>query len=222
MQEDAGCLAHLRESLALCQRIGDRRAEAVAAHSLGNAYLLVSVLLDLDEAEHWFQYSLRLRDESDRLGRADCHAQLSGLALTRFDAALNAGEAERELLEHLNTALRNNQQAQDLYASDDHERRGAVENQFGVIYRRVGDTRQALRHYQLAIQHEEARGSVFGAALTRYNIAILLLLDGRIGDALPYARAALDGYEQAGPGAADHVSRARRLISELENRDDAG
>jgi hypothetical protein len=33
---------------------------------------------------------------------------------------------------------------------------------------------------------------------------------------LQYARAALDSYQQAGPGAADRVNRARRVIADLE------
>lgn len=47
-------------------------------------------------------------------------------------------------------------------------------------------------------------------------MALVLASDGRIGDALLYARAALDNYRQAGPGAADSANQARQLIERLE------
>jgi tetratricopeptide (TPR) repeat protein len=215
-QDDPGCLPNLQEAMALDQRIGDRAAEAQDAHNLGSAYLLVSGLRDLDQAEHWYQRSLRLRSEDDRLGRASCHSQLGMVALERFDEARAAGEAESVLLECLNAALRGYQQALNLDHPDDHESQAITQNQLGNIYSRAGDTSQALRHYQQSIQHKEARADVYGAGQTRYNIALLLADDGRISDALLYARAALDNFQQAGPAAADRADLAQRLISHLD------
>jgi tetratricopeptide (TPR) repeat protein len=218
LQQDPGCLAHFQESLKLAQRIGNRPAEAQRAGSLGNAYLMVPGLRNLDQAEHWFRHSLSLRPGNDRLGRATGLNQIGSVALHRFDDARAAGEAEPVLLEHLKAALDSYQQALDLTPVDDHETRGVTENQLGAIYAKAGDTRQALRHYQQAIKHDEARGDIYGAGQARYNIAVLLAGDGRTSDSLHYARAALDNYQQAGPGAADRADRARRLIADLEQR----
>jgi tetratricopeptide (TPR) repeat protein len=190
--------------------------EAQAAGSLGNAYVIVPSLRDVDQAQHWFQHSLDLRPESDRLGRSQDLGSLGAVALERFDEALAAGEAEPVLLQHLNAALDGYQQALGLMPADDHEQRAIVENQLGTLYKRAGDTRQALRHYQRAIRHHEARGGIYGAGQSRYNIAILLAGDGQIGDALLYARAALHNYRQAGPGAATDAADAERLIADLE------
>jgi tetratricopeptide (TPR) repeat protein len=217
-QDDPDCLPHLQEALKLAQRIGDRAAEAHEAGSVGNAYLYVSGLRDLGQAEHWFQHSLSLRPDSDQLGRAMILASLGTVALARFNDAKAAGEAGPVLLEHLSTALHHCQQALDLTPADDHPTRAATENQLGLIYERAGDTGQALRHFQQAIQHNEARGNIFGAGQTRYNIAILLDGDGRTGDALQYARAALDSFQRAGPGAADQTGLAQQLIANLEQR----
>jgi hypothetical protein len=52
----------------------------------------------------------------------------------------------------------------------------------------------------------------------RHNVAVLLESDGRADDALHYARAALDNYQQAGPGAAADAESERRYIAELEQR----
>jgi tetratricopeptide (TPR) repeat protein len=217
-QEDPGCLPHFQEALTLAQRTGDRPLEAQCAGSLGNAYLMVPALRDLDQAEHWLQHSLTLRPDSDWLGRSACHGQLGAAALQRFDGGRAAGEAEKTLLGHLNAALHGYQQALDLTPVGDHQHRGTIENQLGIIYAGAGDTGQALRHYQQAIQHREARGDIYGAGHTRGNIALLLARDGRADDALRYARAALDNFQQAGLAAAADVARARQLIARLQQR----
>ena len=67
-------------------------------------------------------------------------------------------------------------------------------------------------------QYDEARGDIYGAGLTRYNIALLLQDAGRPGDALHYARAALHDYERTGPGAAQKAADARDLIARLETQ----
>ena len=217
-QEDPGCLPHYQEALALAQRTGDRPSEAQRAIGLGNAYLDVPGLRDLDQAEHWFRHSLSLRPDTDRHGRALTLSSLGGVALERFDDAQTAGEGERVLLEHLNAAVRSYQQSLELTPADDHQVRGITENQLGIVYNRAGDTSQALRHYQRSIQHKEARGDIYAAGHTHYNIAILLEEDGRTSDALHYARAALDNYRQAGPGAASDAADAEQVITMLEQR----
>ena len=58
----------------------------------------------------------------------------------------------RMALEHLNAALGSYRQALDLIPADDHETCGTIENQLGNVYRRAGDTAQALRHYRLYLR----------------------------------------------------------------------
>jgi tetratricopeptide (TPR) repeat protein len=120
------------------------------------------------------------------------------------------------LLEHLTTALDYCQQALALTPVGDHQSRAVAEGQLGNIYFRARDTSQALRHYQQALQHHEAREDIYEAGQTRYYIAVLLAGAGRVGDALLYARAALRNYQQAGPGAASQADLARQLVASLE------
>jgi tetratricopeptide (TPR) repeat protein len=218
IQGEAACLPRYQEALGLFGRIGARQEEADAALNLGNAYLEVPGLRDLDQAEHWYQHSLRLRADSDQHGQAATLGQLGMVALERFGDARAAGEAEPVLLDHLNAALGYYQQALSLTPAGDHEFRAITQNQLGNIYRSAGDTGQALRHFQQALQHDEARGDIYEAGRTRYNIALLLADASRFSDALLYARAALGNYQQVGPGAADRVDRAQQLIAELEQR----
>jgi tetratricopeptide (TPR) repeat protein len=215
--DDPGCLPHFQEALTLDQRISDREGEAQDAGSLGNAHTLPRQR-NLDQAEHWYQHSLSLRDDNDLLGRARCLDELGRVALMRFDDARAAGETEPVLLEHLNAALHSYQEALDITPPHDHGKRAITENGLGVIYHRAGDTRNALRHYQQAIQHQEARGDIYEAGRARNNIALLLADDARINDALHYARAALHNFQQAGPGAATEAASAEQLITDLQQR----
>jgi tetratricopeptide (TPR) repeat protein len=215
-QQDPGCLPYYQEALGLFERIGARPEQADLAVNLGNAYLQVPGLRDLGQAEHWYKHGLSLRTDSNQLGQAGSLSQLGNVALERFNDAQDAGEAAPVLVDHLNAALGYYQQALDLTPADDHEHRAVVENQLGVVYAGAGDTGQALRHFQQALRHHEARGDIYTAGEARRNIALLLERDGRISDALLFARAALANFQQAGPGAADRADRARRHIARLE------
>lgn len=215
-QGDSSCLSHLQEAHALHRRIGDRTAEAETAGLLGNTYLRVPGLRDLGKAERWFRHGLSLRPDSDRYGRARSLSSLGGVALERFHEASAAKAADSVLLAHLNDALRYYQQSLDLTPADDRKIRGISENQLGAVYQAAGHTDQALVHYQRSIRHKEAREDSYAAGQTRYNVANVLATAGRFGDALRYARAALDNFRQVGVGAAERIDLAERLIAELE------
>jgi tetratricopeptide (TPR) repeat protein len=215
-QEDPACLPHLKEAISLLQRIQDTNAESMLASSLGNAYLRVPALRDLDQAQRWHQHSLHLTSEQDRVGRAKTLVSLANIAVERFREARAAGQPEKVLLGHLNAALDGYQQAQRLLPADDAEDLAAVHNQLGILYSEAGDIRRAIQHYQQAIKFQEARGDIPGAGQTRFNLALALEKDGRPGDALLYARAALHDFERTGPGATPIAARTRDLITELE------
>jgi tetratricopeptide (TPR) repeat protein len=221
-QGNLGCLAYYREALTLDQRIGDRQAEAQDAGSLGNIYLdqdnVMPQLRDLDEAERWFKYSLSLRAAGDLIGRAANLGSLGGVARERFRDALEARQPAPVLLKHLNDALRDLNEALDLTPADDHAARGRREGVIGDIFAAAGDVGQALPHYQRSIHHAEVRGDKFRAGVTRYNVAVLLANDGRNGEALHYARAALDNFYEVGPGAAPDAADTEHLIAVLEQR----
>jgi tetratricopeptide (TPR) repeat protein len=216
-QDSPDCLPPLQESVMLTQRIGDRAAEATATAALGNAYLYLPKLRDLGQAERWYRHSLKLSAD-DQASRAMTLDALGTVAWQRFEDARSAGEPEPVLLGHLNAALDRYRQALDLTPANNHGNRAVTENQLGNLYVRAGDVSQAMDHYQRSIQHEEAQGNIYGAGQTRFNIAILLAENGRVSDALLYARAALRNFREAGPGAAAAAADAERLIARLEQQ----
>jgi tetratricopeptide (TPR) repeat protein len=119
-------------------------------------------------------------------------------------------------LEHLNAALDGYQRALELIPPADAENLAVIHHQLGLIYQEAGYTRQALHHFQQAIDQEETRGNIYGAGQTRLAIAGLLGEAGRLQDALLYARAALHDFQRTGPGAADAVTDAQDVIAALE------
>jgi tetratricopeptide (TPR) repeat protein len=215
-QQDPGCLPHYQEALTLAQRIRDTAGEAMLATSMGNAYLDVPGLRDLDQARHWHQHSLDLKPEHNRVGRAKSLGSLARVAYGQFLETRAARQPVPVLLGHLNDALDGYHKALDLLPADDAEDLAAVHNQIGIIYSEARDTRRALHHYQQSIKFQEARGDIYGAGTIRQNIAVLLRADDRPADALHYARAALHDFERIGPGAAQSAAQAQDFITELE------
>jgi tetratricopeptide (TPR) repeat protein len=215
-QGDAACVASYQESYELALRIGDQPLAAICSFNLGHTYKDLPALRDLAQAEQWYQRSLELRAEGDRLGRGRVQGQIGMVALNRFIEAQQAGEPEAVLREHWNAALHAYQQALDMLPPDEVDTRATFHNALGVIYDNAGQTEQAVAHFREAIRFFEQAGNLYGAATTRYNVALAYEDAGRFDDALLFARAALANFEQFGPAAADLAERARRLVAKYE------
>jgi len=225
-QGEGACVTAYEEAATLLQRIGDRAAEAVAAFNLGYAYLQITTLRDLDttarldEAERWYQRSLDLRPPNEAQGRAQSTGQLGLVAYERFRAGRAAGAADSELLRHLNAAAQRYQEMLNLLPSTVLPDLAVAHNQLGVIYDDAGQTALARQHYDKSISYKEQSDDHYGAAGTRYNVAIMYAQSGDLATALLYAESALRGF-QSSPNAADRVQLAQQLIA-LIQRDKQG
>ena len=210
------CVKSNEEAFTIFDQIGDTAAAAIAAFNLGHAYLTLPALRDLDEAERWYQRSLELRAEDDRLGSGNCFSQLGYVAWERSKDAKKAGKPQEELLKHLNTAADYYRQALALLPPDAVDNLAVAHNQLGNVYYDAGDLERALYHYNQDIHYDELAGNQYGAGITRRNIAIALAQNGRLSDALLYARAALRNFEPYGQGAAQNIQDAQGLIAEID------
>lgn len=215
-QDDPGCLQPYREAIGLLQQIGARREEATVALNMGAAFLDVPRLRDLDQAEVWYLRNLQLQEPHDTLNRARVTGQLARVAYERFVDAAAAGAGQEQLNAYRKKAAAAYHQALALFPADDVSDRAIGHGQLGFIYGDAGDIKQALDHYQQAIQYGERADNRYLAGNFRYNAALDLQSAGRSNDAVLYARAALRDYESLGPGAAARASAARQLITELE------
>lgn len=219
MQRDSGkpeCIETLKEAIPLCQNIGDKAEEAIISFALGHAYTNLSTLRNLDEAERWYRRSLELQAEGDRVGRGRCVGQLGLVAYERFDDAKKEGKTKEELLKHLNAAVDYYQQALALLPPDAVDDLAVTYNQLGNIYDDAGDLERALEHYNKSVQYKEMAGNIYAAGTTRRNMAIVLAQNGRLSDALLYARTALRNFESYGGRAKDKEDRTKELIAEIE------
>jgi tetratricopeptide (TPR) repeat protein len=208
------CIDAYRQSFELFQRVGDGPGAAVVAFNLGNAYL--DVRHDLTEAERWHRRGLELVPEGDRMGRAGSLGQLGRVALERFLEARRAKQPEAVLLRYLNGALGFYRQALEMTPPDAVEQLAVIHNQLGAIYGDASQLDRALHHYRESIRHKESAGNLYCAALTRYNVALVLLNAGRFADARDYARAALRNYQTYGASAQQDIQDTLDLIALID------
>ncbi|HEX9370719.1 MAG TPA: tetratricopeptide repeat protein [Roseiflexaceae bacterium] len=212
----AECVPAYEEALELVERIGGRAVAAACAFNLGHVYMDIPTIRNLAQAERWYRRSLELHDERDRLGRSKCMDELGLVAYERFKEARAADRPEDELLRHINDALCSCHEALDLLPPNAVNDLAVVHNQLGNIYNDVGDLDRVLPHYRESIRHEEMQGNLYGAAQTRFNVALALANAGRHHEALLYAEAALRNYATYGDGAAAEVQETQGLIAEIE------
>jgi tetratricopeptide (TPR) repeat protein len=213
--ERVDCVPAYEEALQLSERIGERAGAAICAFNLGHAFKNLSTLRDLDQAERWYQRSLELYEEGERHDRGQCVMQLGAVARERFREAQTAGRPEEELLIHLNNAVRLYHEALELLPTDAVNDLAATHNQLGVVYSNAGDLDRAVQHYRESIHYEEMQGNLYGAAQTRFNVAIVLGITSRREDALEYAEAALRGFESYGGRAAEMIEKTQGLIAAI-------
>ena len=207
-QGHSGCVEHDREAMALDAWYRRQHRRSADAFNLGAAYQTIPALRDLDQAEHWYQRSLELRGDKAPIRRARSLGQLGGVALERFNDAIEAREPVEVLVRHLNDAARRYQEALPLFPADDVADLAVTHGQLGNVYRHAGDIARAFDHYQRSIKYEMARGNRFGAGVARLNIAVMLAT-ARPADALLFAQAALADYDSYGGGAEKQAETAR-------------
>jgi tetratricopeptide (TPR) repeat protein len=215
---NVACVPAYKDAFSYFQRISAKIERANIAISLGNAYMTLPAVRDLAEAERWYRSSLDMRGEEQRHGRAVCLNQLGAVAREHFKEARAAQRPEKELLEHLNVALRSYHEALALFPPDAVDELAVTHAQLGNIYGDAGDLDRALPHYQDAIRYREKQGDLYRAAQTRFNVAVDLARAGRLPDARAYALAALRNYETYGDRAADEIQRTRRLLAHIDRR----
>jgi tetratricopeptide (TPR) repeat protein len=210
------CVAAYEKAFTLLKRIGEKAGAAVCALNLGHAYTQIPTIRNLEKAEQWYQRSLELRDRQDRLGRSKCLTELGRVAHERFQQAQTTREPEEELRQHLNEALHCSAQALNLLPQNAVKDLAVAHNQIGNICRSAGDLDRAFLNYRETIRYEEAQGNLYGAANTRFNIALVLAQASRFDEALLYAQAALCNFKTFGDRAAADIQDTEQLIRLIE------
>jgi tetratricopeptide (TPR) repeat protein len=208
----AKCVDGYQEAFSLVQQISDTPGAAICAFNLGHAYEALPEIRDLAAAEHWYQRSLDMRAEEDRMGRAKSLGQLGSAAYRRFLEKEDADGGRS----HLSKAAQCYQQALSLIPGNAPRELAAIHNQLGIIYRHAGQIDTALHHYRESTRYMEAMQYRFGAGQSRRNAAIALAGARRFTDARDWAQAALRGY-QACENADQEIADTLKLLALIES-----
>ena len=215
-QNQSECVELYIEALELAKHMKDRQGEAIVAYNLARSYQQLTEMRDLAAAERWYQHSLDLHSETDYLGRARCIYQLGHVEYERFDDARKSDRPNAEALTHLNAAAEKYHQALDLLPADSANDLAVVHHQLGSIYSDGGNVDMGVRHFQESIQYEEMQGNRYGAAQTRFNVALILAQTKRLEDALLWAQAALRDFQAYGDRATRDIAETQRLVAAIE------
>lgn len=214
----ADCVKSFKEAVALEQHIEDRALEAIAAFNLGHAYLTISAIRDLNQAEQWYQRSLELHLKEDNVGRGRCLRARGLVQFERFREARAAKKME-DAARYLAEAAEYSEQALGLFPAGAVDDLAVTHNHLGAIYTEYTDAKlfeRGMAHYDQAIRLNEQSGKLYEAGRTRYNVALALRRQGRFENALLYAGAALRNFESYEGRAAQDKDDTRRLIADIE------
>jgi tetratricopeptide (TPR) repeat protein len=172
-QGDAECVQHYLETIRHGRRIGDKQVEAITEWNLGNAYLLLPAIRDLDTAEAAYQRSLDLVNPNAALGRARCIRQMGMVHHHRLNETSRSEQPLETQLRHAQAAEACYLESLGLCPTGALTDLGPVHNQLGILYRKTGQLDSAREHYEHAAQYDEKAGNHFGAGQTRRNMALM-------------------------------------------------
>jgi tetratricopeptide (TPR) repeat protein len=188
---DPECLEPCRESLDIDRRLGDSAAQANSEFNLGDAYIIVPAIRDLDEAEAAYRRSLDLRDAADDLGRSMCLTEIGNVHFKRFVAARERNEPIATLIGQAEAAQEHYLEGLRLCPKDALAVLARTHNCLGALYGNVRQLDSAREHFERAIQYMEKAGSQRGAGHMRFNIALLYFQTAQDADQSPQQRANL-------------------------------
>ncbi|MER5832915.1 CHAT domain-containing protein [Streptomyces sp. NPDC002130] len=229
----------LQRAVDLAHRSGDPTLEATALIRLGQWYRAQRAPHFEDMAKSSFDKSADLvRETNDHLTMARALDGLGALHVQRADRL--SAEHMRRLVEAgaFDTSRPGRitvpippevfgdlAAAQDYYSDalarfpDDDgyaHLTASLHHQLAGVYQRIGVTDEAARHFRQAVRDHERAGDSFRAAQSRMDFANFLVhRDGRVEDALLYARQALHDLRLLGEPRREEAAEAQRLVEEL-------
>ena len=214
-RDNPGCADTFQKSFDLDTLIGYSFGQATSAFNLGNAYILVSGLRDLDKAEHWHLKALDLWSPGDGLARGKSLSSLGRINFERFQDAQKTPPRSGVGAPFLIEAAKSYEQALKLFPVTAIQARGIAHDQLGKIYASAGCIDQALEHFRTEIRYCDAAGDVSSAGIVRSDAALSLAAKGRFDDARAFAEAALANFQSIGAG--PDIQRTEGLIAAINS-----
>jgi len=171
-QGSAGSIKDYQEAIECAQRIKDTGGEAIVHYNLGNAYLKLADIRDLDVAEAAYLRSLDLHRPHDALARSRCIKQIGMVHHQRLWEARAQDEPSETLFRHWSAARDHYQKALDLCPASAIADLGPIQNLLGLLYAEVAQTERAREHYEKAVRICQQTGDCYGAGKARFNMAV--------------------------------------------------
>jgi tetratricopeptide (TPR) repeat protein len=206
------------EAIELRERLGEKQQASMWAFELGAIYTETPSVRNLPQAERWLKRSLELIRDDEPAAKAECLAALGRVAWERFNDTRRANAPETELRRHLTTARQYYQLALEHDLPGDWGNLASHNQQLGHVSYALGDIDRALPHYRESIRCDELHGNTFGAAQTRFNLAIALRDVDRLAEARKFGRTALEEFQTLGAPAKGFLERCEKLLAIIEER----
>ena len=206
------------EAVNLQDRLGDKETASQWAFQMGLEYTDDPSLRNLMRAERWFQRSLELKEEEDRLGKGACCAELGRVSWERFGEARKANRPQVELLRFLNDARQYYLRALENDPTDDWAHLAAHNQALGHICFSLGDLGRALPYYRESIRNHEREGNAAEVAQTQFTLALSLRDANRMAEARKFAEDACANFKKVPDCDPEMVKRAERSLQSIEQK----
>lgn len=217
-KEKHECVSLFEEAYVLNLKINNKWGAAIAAYNLGNAYLDINDLHDLDKSEYWYEISSKLRSEDDLVGKSKSFSAIGRVYYERCITLIHENYIDIDLPLHLAKAIEYTYRSLDILPDDIVDDKAITHGQLGMLYGIAGDLKLALLHLNESIRYEELQDNQVGAAMILRNIAALLMAkEGSSDKALMYAKAALSKYESLNNLDIFEIQKTKHLISCIEH-----
>jgi len=225
-QGNSDCVKQYEEALQYYLRIRDISGEAAVHFNLGQAYLVLTDIRDLDLAEAAYRRSLALYDPNDTSGRLRCIAQIGMVYFSRFKKGREEGEPEETLKRYWFTAEHCYQNALSLgpcVLIDIQLMYGQLAN----LYVEVNQLELAREYYEKLLQVCNQTGDRYLAGQTRLNMARMYILQAEreidtegqrnaLGRSRAYAQAALNDFQHYSGRCAAEEAKAQQFLEDIE------
>jgi tetratricopeptide (TPR) repeat protein len=243
-------IQYFERVLEIARKAGKRREESGALVSLGGAHLDLG---DNRRAIEYLEQALAIKNEiGERYGQmaclnnlgsayrntgrapraSECHERALGIAREMGDRrgeafALNNIGSTHSSLGNMQLALEHHEQALEIFREiGDKRSEGLCLTNLAFIHMTRQDTQRAMETCEQALAIDREIGDMMGMATDSYNIANLLVQQGRFSDALPYAEESAGllvklGHTEKAPEVRQLVEAIRAKLDPRASKEDA-
>lgn len=211
--DNPACVGAFRESYEIFLANDSNGRAATAVRAAGDAYLNLQPIRNLEYAERCYARAAELLPDSDFHRKAKLTVTQAVAAWRRAQEegiSIWAGEKTLARYHRIEKLFK---EALRLYPESSISGRAQTHNDLGMFYREGGHISDALTHLSEALKLFVSLKDMRSVALVQDNLALLEKSNGRLPEALEYARSARKSYQIVGDS--DSVQRMEKAVVAL-------